>query len=39
MTGKRANIKVKRSTFKNLKDDKPDGVTWSHYLEEMCSTD
>lgn len=35
MGDSRKNIKVSPETFERLDDDKPEGVTWSHYLDEL----
>lgn len=29
------NIKVKEDTFEELRDNKPDGVSWDFYLREL----
>jgi len=34
MTDSRANIKVPRDAFQQLKENKPDGMTWRYYLVE-----
>jgi len=34
----RTSITVKDETFEKLKRNKPDGVTWSHYLTEIRTT-
>jgi len=34
VTDDRANIKVDREAFRELKADKPDGVSWAYYLLE-----
>lgn len=35
MTDNRRNIKVDEETFQKLKEDKPEGVNWSFYLDEL----
>lgn len=39
MTDSRKNIKVSESTFEELKEEKPDGVTWDYYLTEIRTVD
>jgi hypothetical protein len=34
MTDSRANIKLSRDEFQELKEEKPDGMTWGYYLVE-----
>ena len=31
----RRNLKVSDKAFQQLKDEKPEGVTWSYYLTEI----
>lgn len=31
----RKNLKISPETFDLLKDDKPDGVTWDYYLQQL----
>lgn len=31
----RKNIKVSEEAFQQLKDEKPEGVTWDYYLTEI----
>ena len=35
----RKNIKVSEDVFTELREDKPDGVTWDYYLTEMRTND
>lgn len=35
LTMPRKSIKVNEETFEQLKDEKPDGVTWGYYLLEI----
>lgn len=33
--GERKNLKISEGTFEMLKRNKPDGVTWDYYLEQL----
>jgi hypothetical protein len=35
MSDKRKTIKVSESEFEELKDEKPDGVSWGYYLTQI----
>ena len=37
--GDRRNIKVSSEAFEQLKDEKPEGTTWSYYLTKIRTVD
>lgn len=39
MTDDRKNIKIPQDRFKELKDGKPEGMTWGYYLTEYRTPD
>ena len=37
MSDDRKNLKISEETYRELKDGKPDGVTWDYYLQNLTT--